>query len=226
MEMAKKHKVKHLLIASTSSVYGSNTDMPFRENSKSDTQLTIYAATKKACESMAHSYAHLWSLPTTIMRFLQFMDHGGDQIWLYLNLSINLEDKPIDIYNNGKMYRDFTYVEDLVYAIRKLVDIPPNNSYIKLKEKNNDLSSSPPYRIVNIGNSKKIKLLDFIDEIEVALEKKAIRNYMPMQTGDVPETFADVSLLEEIINFRPKTNFQEGINNFVRWYKEYYKLNN
>ena len=221
MEMAKKHKVKHLLIASTSSVYGSNTDMPFRENSKSDTQLTIYAATKKACESMAHSYAHLWSLPTTIMRFFTvYGPWGRPDMALFKFVSSILEDKPIDIYNHGEMYRDFTYVEDLVYAIRKLVDIPPNNSYIKLKEKNNDLSSSPPYRIVNIGNSKKIKLLDFIDEIEVALEKKAIRNYMPMQTGDVPETFADVSLLEEIINFRPKTNFQEGINNFVRWYKE------
>jgi UDP-glucuronate 4-epimerase len=225
MEMSKQYDVKHLLMASTSSVYGSNTDMPFRENSKTDTQLTIYAATKKANENMAHSYAHLWGLPTTMFRFFTvYGPWGRPDMALYKFVSAILEERPIEIYNQGEMYRDFTYVEDLVLAIRKLIDVKPILMKKELIQTYDSLSSVGPFRIVNIGNSNKIKLLDFIEAIEDILKKKAIRNYMPMQQGDVPETCADVSLLENLIGYRPKTNFYEGISNFIKWYREYYNV--
>ena len=225
MEMAKKYKVKHLLIASTSSVYGSNTDMPFTENSKADTQLTIYAATKKACESMAHSYAHLWGLPTTIFRFFTvYGPWGRPDMALHKFVSSILKKEPIDIYNNGEMFRDFTYIDDLALSIRRLIDIIPVRSNEKSKIKFDSISSVAPFRIVNIGNSKKIKLLDFIEAIEDILQKKAIRNYMPIQKGDVPETWADVSLVKELTGYTPNTDFREGIEHFIKWYREYYNV--
>lgn len=225
MEVAKKYKVKHLLMASTSSVYGSNIDMPFKENSKSDSQLTIYAATKKANESMAHSYSHIWKIPTTIFRFFTvYGPWGRPDMALFKFVSAILNEKPIDIYNNGNMYRDFTYVEDLVVSIRRLIDTPPTKSNSSKTIKNDSLSLVAPYRIVNIGNSKKIKLLDFIETIEEVLNKKAIRNYMPMQIGDVPSTWADVSLLEDLIKYHPKTDFKKGIKLFIDWYRDYYQV--
>ena len=225
MEMAKKFEVRHLLMASTSSVYGANTDMPFRENSKSDTQLTIYAATKKATESMAHSYAHLWKLPITMFRFFTvYGPWGRPDMALFKFVSAILEERPIDIYNQGEMYRDFTYVEDLVLAIRKLINVTPDQTKEKLIQTNDSISSVAPYRIVNIGNSKKIKLLDFIEAIEKNLKKKAIRNYLPMQKGDVPETLADTNLLRSLIDYQPNTNFHEGIKSFIEWYREYYNV--
>lgn len=225
MEMAKKYKVKHLLMASTSSVYGSNIDMPFKENTKSDTQLTIYAATKKASESMAHAYAHLWNLPTTMFRFFTvYGPWGRPDMALYKFVSAILEGRPIDIYNNGEMYRDFTYVEDLILAIKKLIIVPPVKLKKELISKIDSLSPVAPYRIINIGNSKKIKLLDFIDVIEKIIKKKAIRNYMPMQTGDVPETWADTKLLDNLIGYCPETDFHEGIAKFIKWYREYHNV--
>ena len=225
MEMAKKYKVKHLLIASTSSVYGSNTDMPFTENSKADTQLTIYSATKKATESMAHSYAHLWDLPTTIFRFFTvYGPWGRPDMALFKFVTSILKEKPIDIYNNGEMYRDFTYVEDLVISIKLLMDVIPEKSKSKITKSFESLSPVAPYRIVNIGNSKKIKLLDFIETIEDVLKKKAIRNYMPIQKGDVPETWADSTLLEKLTGYRPNTDFQIGVAQFIKWYKDYYNI--
>ena len=224
LDMAKKFKVKHLLMASTSSVYGSNTDMPFKENSKSDTQLTIYAATKKANESMAHSYSHLWDLPTTMFRFFTvYGPWGRPDMALFKFVSAILNDRPIDIYNHGEMYRDFTYVDDLVLAIMKLISKQPLQKNKNVTKINDSLSPVAPFRIVNIGNSKKIKLLDFIEVIEKTLKKKAIRNYLPMQTGDVPQTWADTSLLNDIIGYQPETDFHDGIENFVKWYREYYK---
>ena len=225
MEMVKKFNIKHFMIASTSSVYGSNLNMPFEENSKTDTQLTIYAATKKANENMAHSYAHLWNLPTTIFRFFTvYGPWGRPDMALFKFVKSILEEKPIDIYNQGDMYRDFTYVEDLVFSIRKLMDVIP----IRLDKKSNinkdSLSPVAPYRIVNIGNSQKIKLLEFIEVIETILQKKAIRNYLPIQKGDVYETWADASLLENLTGYRPNTHFSEGIYKFVEWYKEYYEV--
>jgi UDP-glucuronate 4-epimerase len=222
MEVARKLNVKHLLLASTSSVYGANSKMPFTEIEKTDTQLTIYAATKKANESMAHSYSHLWKIPTTMFRFFTvYGPWGRPDMALFKFVNSILNDKPIEIYNNGEMYRDFTYVDDLVHAIKLLIDTPPSNEKISNLD---SLSSVAPYRVVNIGNSKKIKLMDFIKVIEESLGKKAIRNYMPMQMGDVPATWADTSLLQKLTNYRPKTNFKDGIISFIKWYRKYYNL--
>jgi len=223
MEIARKQKVKHLLMASTSSVYGANSKMPFTEIEKADTQLTIYAATKKANESMAHSYAYLWKIPTTMFRFFTvYGPWGRPDMALFKFVNAILNDKPIDIYNNGDMYRDFTYVDDLVHGIKLLIDAIPLSSTDKKASNADSLSAVAPYRVVNIGNSSKIKLLDFIEAIEDALGKKAIRNYMPMQKGDVPATWADATLLSSLTNYAPKTNFKDGIDNFINWYLEHY----
>jgi len=223
MEVAKKQKVKHLLIASTSSVYGANLKMPFTEMEKADTQLTIYAATKKANESMAHSYSHLWKIPTTMFRFFTvYGPWGRPDMALFKFVSAILNEKPIDIYNNGEMYRDFTYIDDLVYGIKLLINtIPSPNKNISDLD---NLSYVAPYRVVNIGNSNKIKLLDFIEAIEKNLGKKAIRNYKSIQKGEVLTTWADTSLLQQLTNYSPKTNYKDGIAHFIKWYKEYYKF--
>jgi UDP-glucuronate 4-epimerase len=223
MEVAKKQKVKHLLMASTSSVYGANLKMPFTEMEKADTQLTIYAATKKANESMAHSYSHLWKIPTTMFRFFTvYGPWGRPDMALFKFVSAILNEKPIDIYNNGEMYRDFTYIDDLVYGIKLLINtIPSTNKNISDLD---NLSYVAPYRVVNIGNSNKIKLLDFIEAIEENLGKKAIRNYKSIQKGEVLTTWADTSLLQQLTNYSPKTNYKDGISHFIKWYKEYYKF--
>lgn len=223
MEAARRIEAKHLLIASTSSVYGANTEMPFSETEKADTQLTIYAATKKANESMAHAYAHLWNLPTTIFRFFTvYGSWGRPDLALYKFVDAILDDRPIDIYNHGDMYRDFTYVDDLVRAIRLLIDAVPERPIDGVVPEGDSLSPVAPFRIVNIGNSDKVRLLDFIDAIEVCLGKSAIRNYMPMQMGDVPATWADASLLHRLTGYRPQTDFRDGIARFVDWFREYY----
>lgn len=225
MEAARRLEVKHLLMASTSSVYGANTEMPFSETEKADTQLTIYAATKKANESMAHAYAHLWNLPITMFRFFTvYGTWGRPDLALYKFVAAMLEDRPIDIFNNGDMYRDFTYVDDLVHAISLLIDAIPERPADGIVPAGDSLSPVAPYRVVNIGNSEKVKLLDFIDAIEDVLGKKAIRNYMPMQTGDVPATWADTSLLQGLTGYRPQTHFRDGIAHFVDWYRRYYKV--
>ena len=225
MEAAKRLKVKHLLMASTSSVYGANTEMPFTETDRTDTQLTIYAATKKATEGMAHAYAHLWNLPTTMFRFFTvYGTWGRPDLALYKFVSAILEDRPIDIYNHGDMYRDFTYVDDLVKGIRLLIDTVPQRPEDGVVPEGDSLSPVAPYRVVNIGNSQKIRLLDFVDAIEDVLGKKAIRNYMPMQLGDVPATWADASLLQSLTGYRPQTDFRDGIARFVEWYRDYYNV--
>lgn len=225
MEAARRLAVNHLLMASTSSVYGANTEMPFSENEKADTQLTIYAATKKANESMAHAYAHLWNLPTTMFRFFTvYGPWGRPDLALYKFVAAILEDRQIDIYNNGDMYRDFTYVDDLVRGIRLLIDAVPGSNAADSSVVNDSLSPVAPYRVVNIGNSQKVKLLDFIEAIEDVIGKKAIRNYMPMQMGDVPATWADASLLHSLTNYQPNTDFRDGIASFVEWYRNYYKI--
>lgn len=225
MEAARKLRVAHLLMASTSSVYGANEDMPFTEVEKTDTQLTIYAATKKANESMAHSYAHLWDIPTTMFRFFTvYGSWGRPDLALFKFVDAILDGKPIDIYNHGKMYRDFTHVEDLVRAIRLLIDVPPVRPATKDDIQEGDsLSPVAPYRVVNIGNSDKVSLLDFVDAIEAELGVKAIRNYMPMQMGDVPATWADASLLQRLTGYRPQTDIRDGIANFVAWFRDYYR---
>lgn len=223
MEAARRLAVKHLLMASTSSVYGANTEMPFTETEKADTQLTIYAATKKANESMAHAYAHLWNLPTTMFRFFTvYGTWGRPDLALYKFVDAILDDRPIDIYNHGEMYRDFTYVDDLVRGIRLLMDAVPVRPENGVVPEGDSLSQVAPYRVVNIGNSDKVRLLDFVDAIEDCLGKKAIRNYMPMQMGDVPATWADASLLQSLTGYRPQTDFRDGIARFVEWFRDYY----
>tara|TARA_B100000575_G_scaffold9322_1_gene6893 strand:- start:18687 stop:19703 length:1017 start_codon:yes stop_codon:yes gene_type:complete len=225
MECARESNVKHLLMASTSSVYGSNTEMPFDENQKTDTPLTLYAATKKANESMAHSYSHLWQIPTTMFRFFTvYGPWGRPDMALFKFTKGIIDGTPIDIYNNGEMVRDFTYVTDLVNGIYLLSKkIPSESDFINSKHANDSISNVAPYRVVNIGNSEKVPLLKFIEEIESNLNKKAIRNYMPMQKGDVPATFADTSLVESLTGFRPSTSYKVGIGRFINWYLENYK---
>ena len=225
MEAARKLEAEHLLIASTSSVYGANEDMPFTEIEKADSQLTIYAATKKANESMGHAYAHLWNLPTTMFRFFTvYGPWGRPDLALFKFVEAMLAGRPIDIYNNGAMARDFTYVADLVRAIRLLVDVPPvrpgHPDQIVLGD---SLSAAGPYRVVNIGNSEMVSLLDFIDAIEAELGIMAVRNYMPMQMGDVPATWADTALLQRLTGYRPQTNFRDGIAQFIAWFRDYYR---
>jgi UDP-glucuronate 4-epimerase len=224
LEAAKRIKTDHLLMASTSSVYGANTEMPFVETEKSDTQLTLYAATKKANESMAHAYSNLWELPITMFRFFTvYGPWGRPDLALYKFVAATLEGREIDVYNNGEMYRDFTYVDDLAKAISLLIDAIP---IVKLQSEICEDSKSPvaPYRIVNIGNSEKVKLLDFIDAIEENLERPVVRNYMPMQMGDVPATWANADLLKALTGYAPDTNYKDGIRNFIAWYKDYYDV--
>ncbi len=224
MEVARKLAVEHLLMASTSSVYGANEDMPFTETEKADTQLTIYAATKKATESMGHSYAHLWGLPVTMFRFFTvYGPWGRPDMALYKFVEAILDGRPIDVYNNGEMYRDFTYVTDLVRGIRLLIDAPPVRvESAEAIEPGDSLSPAGPFRVVNIGNSDKVRLLDFVGAIEASLGMAAVRNYMPMQMGDVPATWADASLLQRLTGYRPQTDYREGIAQFVAWFREYY----
>ena len=223
MEAARRLEVKHLLMVSTSSVYGANEEMPFQETEKADTQLTIYAATKKATESMGHAYAHLWNLPTTMFRFFTvYGPWGRPDMALFKFVEGILNGRPIDIYNHGEMYRDFTYVEDLVRGIRLLIDAVPERPADGVVPQGDSLSPVAPFRIVNIGNSDKVRLLDFIEAIEDCLGRKAVRNYMEMQKGDVPATWADASLLQTLTGYRPKTDFHEGVARFVSWFREYY----
>lgn len=222
MEAARRLCVKHLLMASTSSVYGANTEMPFIETERVGTQLTMYAATKKANESMGHSYAHLYNLPTTMFRFFTvYGPWGRPDLALYKFVDSILDGRPIDIYNNGDMYRDFTYVDDLVRAIRLLIDEAPVRPQDGVVQKGDSLSPVAPYRLVNIGNSDKVRLLDFLDAIEDCLGQKADRNYMGMQKGDVPATWANTDLLKTLTGYSPQTNFRDGIAKFVDWYREY-----
>ncbi|MFD0909909.1 GDP-mannose 4,6-dehydratase [Ruegeria arenilitoris] len=224
MEVARQHKVGHLLMASTSSVYGANEDMPFTEVEKADTQLTIYSATKKANEAMGHSYAHLWDLPTTMFRFFTvYGTWGRPDLALYKFVDAILDGRPIDIYNHGEMYRDFTNVNDLVRGIRLLIDaVPVRPDSPENIEEGDSLSPVAPFRVVNIGNGDKVRLMDFVEAIEEAVGKKAIRNYMPMQMGDVPATWANTDLLQHLTGYRPQTDFKDGIAQFVEWFREYH----
>lgn len=226
LECARQQKVEHMLIASTSSVYGGNQAMPFRETDKADLPLTTYAATKKAAEAMAHTYAHLWNIPTTLFRFFTVYGPWGRPDMAFFKFTrAMLEGKPIDIYNNGVMYRDFTYVDDIVRGIRLLVNVPPQRlGEGEVVPEGDSLSPVAPYRVVNIGNADKVKLLDFVEAIETSLGIKAVKNFMPMQPGDVVTTWADISLLQKLTGFRPATDYRDGVAKFVQWYRDYYNL--
>jgi UDP-glucuronate 4-epimerase len=224
MECARELAVEHLLMASTSSVYGANEVMPFTETEKADTPLTIYAATKKANEAMGHSYAHLWNLPTTLFRFFTvYGPWGRPDMALFKFTKAIVEGTPIDVYNHGDMWRDFTYVEDLAHGIRLLIDAAPQRPASRDDIAEGDsLSPVAPFRVVNIGNSDKVRLTDFIDAIEAEIGRKAMRNYLPMQMGDVPATWADASLLQRLTGYAPRTGFREGVAKFVAWYRKFY----
>ncbi|CUH82338.1 GDP-mannose 4,6-dehydratase [Tropicibacter naphthalenivorans] len=226
MEGARRHKVQHLMMASTSSVYGANTEMPFRETDKADTPMTIYAATKKATEAMGHSYAHIYDLPTTMFRFFTvYGPWGRPDMALFKFVKATLNGEAIDVYNHGDMFRDFTYVEDLVRAIRLLMfEAVPQRPADGKVPAGDSLSPVAPYRVVNIGNSKSERLLDFVEAIEDALGQKTTRNMMDMQPGDVPATWADASLLETLTGYRPQTDMRDGVARFVEWYREYYNV--
>ncbi len=221
MEAARELGVAHLLMASTSSVYGANTEMPYREIHKADLPLTIYAASKKANEAMAHAYAHLHGLPTTMFRFFTVYGPWGRPDMAPIKFAKGImEGRPIDIYNHGEMYRDFTYVEDLARGIALLVDKPPQKE--NPVGTSDSLSPVAPWRVVNIGNSEKVKLLDFIEALEDALGKKAQRNYMDMQPGDVPATWADATLLQDLTGYAPQTDVREGTKRFAQWFRDYF----
>ena len=222
IEISKKLNVKHLIMASSSSVYGANKKIPFKEIDKTETQMSIYAATKKSNESMAHAYSNIWKVPITMVRFFTvYGPWGRPDMALFKFTKGILNNKKIDIYNNGKMYRDFTYIDDIVSGINLLIKKVPDTKQLG-KYKNDSLSPIAPFRILNIGNTKKVYLLDFVKEIEKVLGKKAKRNYMPLQKGDVKQTLSNTNLLKKITGYNPKTNFKTGIRKFLDWYLNYY----
>jgi UDP-glucuronate 4-epimerase len=226
LEIAKQLKVKHLLIASTSSVYGANPEMPFHETDRTDHPLTVYAATKKAVEGLAHSYAHLWDLPVTLFRFFTVYGSWGRPDLAYFKfVDAILHGRPIDVYNHGELWRDFTDVVDLVEGVSRLVPLAPALPTARGEPVEGDsLSPVAPWRVVNIGNSDKIHLMDFIRTIETLVGRKAICNFLPMQPGDVPATWADCALLQRLTGFRPQTDLATGLARFVDWYRDYYRV--
>ena len=216
-----------MLLASTSSAYGASENMPYKENDKADHQISFYAATKKSTESMAHSYSHLFSLPMTVFRFFTVYGPWGrpDMAYFKFTKSI-LSRQKIDVYNHGNMSRDFTYIDDLVSAIRLLIDVIPLETDDREESRLAIDSKSPvaPFRLVNIGNSRPEKLGDFIHALEQSLGVQADKNFMPMQPGDVAATWADTRLLELLTGYRQKTNIKEGVAHFVDWYRDYYSI--
>lgn len=226
LEAVRAHPCAHLLMASTSSIYGANTAMPYEETHKVDTQMSFYAATKKANEAMAHSYAHLYDMPVTMFRFFTVYGPWGRPDMAPIKFTkATLNGDPIDVYNHGDMSRDFTYIDDLVEGIRLLIDMPPvRPSDASEIEEGDSLSSVAPWRAVNIGNGEPVQLMAFIEAIEDATGKEAQKNYMDMQPGDVPATWADVALLKRLTGYQPKTNVRDGVAKFVEWYRDYYRV--
>jgi len=223
LEGCRHNKVKHLLYASSSSVYGANTAMPFSVHDNVDHPVSLYAASKKANELMAHSYSHLYSLPCTGLRFFTvYGPWGRPDMALFLFTKAILEDQPIQIFNNGDMERDFTYIDDIVEGVFRLIDHVPQPSPAWSGDRPDSATSYCPWRLYNIGNNDKQKLLRYIDVLEDCLGKKAVRNYLPMQAGDVRATYANVDDLVREIGFKPQTSIEEGISKFVGWYRSYY----
>lgn len=223
LEAARAYPPKHMLLASTSSTFGANTEMPYKETDKADHQMSFYAATKKSTENMAHSYAHLFDLPITMFRFFTvYGPWGRPDMALFKFTKAILNGDPIDVYNHGDMKRDFTYIDDLVQAIRLLMDAVPERPKDGVVPEGDSLSPVAPHRVVNIGNSDAVQLTDFIAAIEAATGMTAQRNLMPMQAGDVPATWADASLLKTLTDYRPKTAVVDGVARFVEWYRDYY----
>jgi len=225
LEACRYNKVKHLTYASSSSVYGLNESYPFSTHDNVDHPISLYAATKKSNELMAHTYSHLYGIPTTGIRlFTVYGPWGRPDMALFIFTEAILEDRPIDIFNNGKMDRDFTYIDDIVTGIVKVLDNPPKGNSDWSGKSPDPSSSLAPYRIYNIGNNSPVNLMDFIDAIEKSLGRKAKKNYLPMQPGDVPATWADVDDLVRDMNYSPGVEIREGVERFVKWYLEYFKV--
>jgi len=223
LEGARYHSVKHLVYASSSSVYGANTNMPFSTSDNVDHPMSLYAASKKANELMAHTYSNLFDIPTTGLRFFTvYGPWGRPDMALFIFAKAILEDEPIEVFNHGNMERDFTYIDDIVEGIVRLIPKPPTANSSWNGESPDPSSSFAPYRVFNIGNSNPVKLMDFIGEIEEQIGVRAEKEMLPMQPGDVPKTWADVDDLYKYIDFRPRVGVQEGIKNFMDWYKEYF----
>ena len=223
LEACRHTKVGHLMYASSSSVYGTNKVQPFSVHHNVDHPVSLYAATKKANELMAHTYSHLYQLPTTGLRFFTvYGPWGRPDMALYLFTKAIMEGRPIDVFNHGKMRRDFTYVDDIVEALVRLVDVVPEPNAAWDSSHPDPGSGQCAYRVYNIGNNQPVELGHFIEVLEQSLGQVAKKNYMPMQPGDVAETYADVSDLERVINFRPSTSIEDGIAKFVQWYKSYH----
>lgn len=225
LEMARRFPVKHFVYASTSSVYGLNARMPLSPHQPADHPISLYAATKKSNEMMAHSYSHLFGIPTTGLRFFTvYGPWGRPDMALFLFTRNMLADKPIQVFNRGEMIRDFTYVEDIVEGVKRIIEYPASGHPQWDAQHPDPACSSAPYRIYNIGNSNPVKLMDYIHAIEKALGKKAKLDLLPMQPGDVYATHADVSDLEQAVHYRPSTSVEEGVRKFVEWYRSFYQV--
>ena len=215
LEGCRHNKVQHLVYASSSSVYGGNTKMPFAESDSVDHPVSLYAATKKANELMAHSYSHLYAMPTTGLRFFTvYGPWGRPDMALFLFTKAILESRPIDVFNHGRMRRDFTYVDDIVEGVVRVLDRVPQVA---------DGTGTAPYRVFNIGNNQPVQLLDFVACLEKALGRQAEKRMLPLQDGDVPETYADTDALAQWVGFVPETSIEQGIGQFVAWYRDYYR---
>ena len=225
LEGCRHNQVQHLVYASSSSVYGGNTKMPFSEHDSVDHPVSLYAATKKANELMAHTYSHLYGLPTTGLRFFTvYGPWGRPDMALFLFTKAILEGRPIDVFNYGNMQRDFTYVDDIVEGVIRVLDRTAAPDPAFNSAKSDPATSNAPYRVFNIGNNNPVPLLDFIGCIEIALGKKAEKNLLPLQDGDVPATYANTDALNDWVGFVPGTGVQDGVNRFVAWYRDYYKV--
>jgi UDP-glucuronate 4-epimerase len=223
LEGCRHSDVKHLIYASSSSVYGTNTEMPFHTDDRVDNPVSLYAASKKSNELMAHTYSHLFDLPVTGLRFFTvYGPWGRPDMALYLFTKAMVEGKPIDVYNYGKMARDFTYIDDIVEGVARLVNKAPASGNQKDDETGGEKKTGAPYRLFNIGRGGPVELMDFVKEIEKNLGVTAEKNMMPIQPGDVPKTWADVENLFELTGFRPRVTVQEGVARFIEWYKKYH----
>jgi UDP-glucuronate 4-epimerase len=219
IEICAKRKISHFIYASSSSVYGSNHNLPFRETDRVDSPLQLYAATKRSNELIAFSYSHIYKLPTTGLRFFTvYGPWGRPDMALFLFTKNIILGKPINLFNNGKHIRDFTYIDDVIDGVIKIINKIPK----KLKEKNHK-SDFVPHRIINIGSSKKIKLINYIKAVELALKMKAIKNLLPKQKGDMDTTYSDTSLIRRLVNYKSQTNINDGVKRFTKWFLEYYK---
>ena len=225
LENCRHNEVEHLIYASSSSVYGANTKMPFSEHDSVNHPLSLYAASKKSNELMAHTYSYLYKLPTTGLRFFTVYGPWGRPDMALFKFTKNiLEEKPIDVFNHGKHTRDFTYIDDIVEGIIKTIDNPATSNNNWNSNKPDPATSNAPWRVYNIGNNKPVKLMDYIDALEKALGKKAKINFLPLQPGDVADTYANVDNLSRKFNYKPSTSVNVGVSQFVKWYRDYYQI--